>query len=88
MFSRLDMPFRDVTKSELVKFQTSTNIPVFAVGNSRAMVSICTLRNVDWMSSVGISVLLLPSSGRNSVYNRYSNITCSFILLTGHLVCS
>ena len=40
MFSRLDMPFRDVTKSELVKFQTSTNIPVFAVGNSGAMVSI------------------------------------------------
>ena len=40
MFFRLDVPFRDVSKSELVKFQASTNIPVFAIGNSGAMVSI------------------------------------------------
>ena len=82
------MPFRDVSKSELVKFQASTNIPVFVIGNSGGMVSIIyTLRNMDWMSSVGIRVLLLPSPGVHPVYNRHSNITCRFLLLTGHLVC-
>jgi GTPase SAR1 family protein len=32
--TKLDSPFRDVTRTELSKFEASTNIPVFAVANS------------------------------------------------------